>query len=150
MALPAPKPNIDTCAACGKLFPRLAIRLCSACVLVEANRFELVREFLDEHGGGSIGDIAAATGVRVGDVRAFLDGGRLVHRADQRTDDCTCGGIGERCRPCRARLAGSFRGLEQAMRSDLAADAPPSGGSATDLGGRTSYVRRVRRLGGQS
>lgn len=87
---PARKPNIDTCNACGKLFPRVGMRLCTACSLNEHHRFALVREYLDAHGGGSIADIAATTCVSASDVRRFVEGGRLVSiepARDARTGD---------------------------------------------------------------
>lgn len=148
MALPAPSPSIDTCTACGKLFPRLAIRLCSVCALVEENRFALVRDFLLENDGAAVGQIASETGVRAGEVRKFLEGGRLVELGQPTQEPgCTCSGnLGDRCRTCRSRLSHGFRELEQAMRRD---HAPSTGRSPHDLDGRTTYVRRVRRLGEQ-
>jgi hypothetical protein len=151
MGLPAPKPTIDTCNACGKLFPRTSMRLCSQCVHVPEHRFALVRDYLVENDGAPVAEIARATGVSSSDVRRFTEGGRLVE-VTSGLDHCTCGGVGERCRHCRAKLSSSFRRVEQEMRAELAergldGRGGASGRPAHDDGGRTSYVRRIRRLG---
>lgn len=139
MGLPAPKPTIDTCNACGKLFPRTSMRLCTQCSLVEQNRFALVRDYLVDHDGAPMAEIARETGVPTADVRRFCDGGRLIE-VTSGMDSCTCGGVGERCRYCRSRLSNSFRQLEQTMRSEHAGD-------RDDEPGRAHYVRRIRRVG---
>lgn len=141
VALPAPKPTIDTCNACGKLFPRTAARLCSQCIVVEENRFLLVRDYLLDNDGAPFAEIARATGVSMADVRRFSEGGRLVE-VSAGVDSCTCGGVGQRCRSCRMQLAGSFRRVEHEMRRSTPVDDGSSDGS-----GRTSYVRRIRRIG---
>lgn len=141
MALPAPKPNIDTCTACGKLFPRLSLRLCSQCARVEEHRFALVRDFLREHGDGcTVPQIATGTGLPMSDVRRFMDSGRLMEVANA---GCTCGGVGERCRQCRSRLSTGLRDLEQSMQRDRG-ESPADGPGGAE---RTTYVRRIRRLG---
>lgn len=137
MAMPAPKPSIDTCTACGKLFPRVTMRLCTQCSLVEQNRFDLVRTYLAENDGAPLGEIARATGVSTADVRRFCDGGRLIEITTG-MESCTCNGVGTRCRYCRSRLSSTFRDMEEAMRSER----EEHGDTA-----RTSYVRRIRRVG---
>jgi hypothetical protein len=142
VALPADKPMIDTCNACGKLFPRTRLRLCSTCAPIEEHRFQLVREYLDAHEGAAVGEVSQRTGVSTADVRHFVEGGRLVSLSVGVT--CTCAGVGERCRYCRRQLAATFQNMEATMRRDRASGSSPAGG---DDPGRTSYVRRVRRLG---
>lgn len=152
VALPAPKPSIDTCHACGKLFPRQSMQLCSTCAMVEENRFTLVRDFLVTSDGAAVGQIARATGVSTMDVRRFLDSGRLVVVATG-LETCTCGGVGTRCRACRAQLSGAFRKLETEMRTTTSDPGSPNarrGGSGGDeargdSGGRNSFGRRIRR-----
>ena len=137
MAVPTPKPSIDTCTVCGKLFPRTSMRLCTSCAVVDENRFNLVREYLVENDGAPIGEIARATGVSTSDVRAFCDGGRLVEITSG-MDSCTCSGVGNRCRYCRAKLSGTFRTMQESMQRDH---------EERGESGRTSYVRRIRRVG---
>lgn len=84
-----------------------------------------------------MGEIARETGVSTADVRRFCDGGRLVE-VTTGMDSCSCNGVGERCRYCRSRLSNSFREMEQSMRSEH---------TEREESGRTSYVRRIRRLG---
>lgn len=149
MALPAPKPSIDTCNACGKLFPRVSLRLCTKCAPVEEHRFELVRDYLLDNNGAAVGEISRGTGVSAADVHHFLDGGRLVQiRAG--LDGCSCSGAGERCRYCRAQLTSTFRDMESTMKRDVASRGTPGGAAGNSDGtasGRTSYVRRIRRVG---
>lgn len=155
MAAPAHKPSIDTCNACGKLFPRVSMRLCTQCSLVEENRFQLVREYLVENDGAALGEIARETGVSSSDVRRFTEGGRLIEITSGMSQ-CTCGGVGERCRYCRSRLSSSFRQMEATMKQEAAErgnggtrgrGGRSSGSGSSDEHGRTSYVKRIRRLG---
>lgn len=139
MALPAPRPSIDTCNACGKLFPRVAMRLCTQCALITDHRFELVSEYLRDNQGAAVGDIAGETGVSASDVRRFMDSGRLVAVEGV----CTCGGIGERCKTCRSSLTNSFREMEQRMQRD---QKPAESGPVDQGSERTTYVRRMRRV----
>lgn len=144
MGLPAHKPSIDTCNACGKLFPRTSVRLCAQCSIVEENRFELVRGYLIDNDGAPLGEVARETGVSMGDVRRFADGGRLIEITSG-MNHCTCGGVGDRCRFCRAQLSNSFREMEATMRREQAD--PPARDRPSSGDGRTRYVRRRRRLG---
>ena len=112
--------------------------------MVEEHRFTLVRDFIIANDGAGFAEISRGTGVSGADVRKFMDGGRLVEVAGG-IESCTCGGVGERCRACRAKLSSSFRDLEQTMRSDAASNSWASQGGAAPE--RTTYVRRIRRLG---
>lgn len=107
MTAHARKPHIDTCNACGKLFPRIGPRLCSGCVVDEHNRYELVRQYVIEHELSSIFELARETGISVADVRRYVERGRLIE-VDAHLTACSCGGMGERCTFCRARLANVF------------------------------------------
>lgn len=139
MAQPAHQPDIDKCNACGKLFPRVNIRLCTKCAIVEEHRFELVRQFLQEHEGAVVGEVSQATGVSASDVQYFMERGRLVALENV----CTCGGIGERCRFCRSRLSSGLRDLQRAMQQEAGRGAPAADAPTE----RTHYVRRIRRVG---
>lgn len=144
MGSPAPQPTIDTCNACGKLFPRVSLQLCQACSRIEEHRFDLVRSYLRDHDGASLAQIARDTGLSLADVRHLSGGGRLVE-VTSGLDRCTCDDSGTRCRHCRARLASAFRDMEQTMQreQDERSAAEPSRGDHE----RTNYVRRIRRIG---
>jgi hypothetical protein len=118
---------------------------------VDENRFQLVRDFLIDNDGAQLGDIARATGVSISDVRRFTDGGRLVE-ITAGMGSCTCGGVGTRCRYCRSRLSSTFREMEQTMQREHAEREPATRqrkgrAGSSDESGRTSYVKRIRRLG---
>jgi hypothetical protein len=135
------QPSIDKCHACGKLFPRTAIRLCKRCALIEDCRFDLVKHSLQEHEGAAVGEVAQATGVSATDVQYFMERGRLISLEHV----CTCNGIGERCRYCRSKLTNSFKQMEASMqREQQARQQTASGETASE---RTVYVRRIRRVG---
>lgn len=137
------KPAIDTCNACGKLFPRVSMRLCTACSLAEHHRFELVRDYLDESGSVSLAMITEATGVSLADVRKFLEGGRLITVDGGAPGVCTCGGAGDRCDACRKKMASTFKGVHEEMsREDNVRRLDPHGS-----GDAPSHQRR-RRTGG--
>src|SRR5690606_15423554 len=99
-------------------FPRVAMRLCAQCGLIDENRFALVREYLLENDGAPVMEIASATGVPGSDVRAFMEGGRLIEVVENIDEICTCDGIGQRCRYCRNQLAHSFKNMQQEMTKE--------------------------------
>lgn len=138
----ARQPAIDTCNACGKLFPRRSMRLCAGCSLAEHNRFQLVRDYLDEFGGGSVTEIAQATGVSGADVRRFFEGGRLV-AIQGAAGACTCSGTGDRCRACRSELTSSLKDLHDSMSREQSARAAAARADVENW----SHLRR-RRTGG--
>jgi hypothetical protein len=143
VALPASQPSIDTCNACGKLFPRVSMRLCTACSLKEEHRFDLVRQYVKDHDGASVVEIARGTGISGSDVRKFLDGGRLVEIGGG-AGTCTCGGVGTRCKYCRSQLSEKFRDMEATMSRENSER--PSDERRRDAGRTTGYVRRIRRI----
>jgi len=136
MASSAPNPSIDTCAACGKLFPRLQARLCLHCLQGQANRFELVRQYLAGNQGATIPEIALGTGLTRGDVVGFMAEGRLVSRAAGQSR-CTCAGDGQRCAHCKRDLARKMNEVDQERR--------PSAAPAAEELPPVRYVRRTRR-----
>lgn len=142
MGAPAHQPNIDKCNACGKLFPRVSIRLCTKCAIVEEHRFDLVKEFLQTNEGAVVGEVSQATGVSASDVQHFMERGRLITLENV----CTCGGFGDRCRYCRSKLTNSFREMEKSMQRDISRRVSEQP-AATD---RTTYVRRIRRVDEQT
>lgn len=114
------------------------MKLCSACAVIDENRFQLVRDFLTANDGAAVSEISRATWVSTPDVRRFLESGRLIDITASATR-CTCGGMGERCRFCRSQLAGPFREMQKKMVREQEGD--------RGAGERTSYVRRMNRLG---
>lgn len=142
MAAPAVKPNIDTCHACGKFFPRVYVALCTSCAGVEENRFQLVREYLLSYQGSSINQVAEGTGLSRGEVARFYAEGRLVEVDPGWGGEqafCTCAIEGRRCGFCRSKLA---RQLGEASRA-------PSPRPAASSGGATGGASTPPRPGGR-
>ena len=119
------------------------MRLCTACSLKDEHRFELVREYIQDHDGASVIEIARGTGISGSDVRKFLDGGRLIEM-NAGAGSCTCGGVGTRCKFCRSQLSGKFREMEATMSREHA-ERPSEQRRAEQQRG-ASYVRRIRRI----
>jgi hypothetical protein len=145
----AQQPSIDVCTSCGKLFPRVYVRLCSECVRDDDKRFELVRDFLRENQGSSIAEIAEATGLSRGDVSRFYGEGRLVEidPGPGGGTSCTCAIERKRCGFCRRQLARQLDDMRQDISSQPSGPRngwePPdrprsSGGSAPSSGGSAS------------
>lgn len=121
-----PKPSIDICSGCGKLYARAVVRLCQRCATSDDKRFDLVKGFLRENRGASISDVASYTGLNRGAIAAFYDQGRLVtSTADP----------GSRTASLREQLQ---------KRGELQ---PLGGAPSEDDSERVRYVRRQNRLG---
>jgi hypothetical protein len=153
MGQPAAQPQLDVCSGCGKLYARSYIALCQACALDPDKRFQLVRDYLRDHRGGSIGQVADATGVSRGDISRFYAEGRLVGVDPGMTDNattCTCQGTNS-CAYCRRKLASKFGDMASKMREESGGIDPVPGGLRSarsdddDDDGRVRYVRRSHR-----
>lgn len=140
-----PKPSIDVCAGCGKLYPRVNIKICPHCAVSENKRFDLVRDHLVDNAGAGIREIAEATGLSRGDVAKFLSQGRLVEvdasGAPNTASSCTCDSSGTRCTFCRLKLARTF----QEHATGGPAQSPLLGDLIDPPAPRVQYVRRLRR-----
>lgn len=90
MGLPEREQHLDVCQGCGDMFVRESLQLCQTCATNEQRRFSLVREYLREHRGKSVGEIAAATGLPRGEVGKYIMQGRLIEidpESGRRLDD---------------------------------------------------------------
>jgi hypothetical protein len=109
------KPQMDVCPCCGKLYPRVYVRLCQSCMAVEENRFELIRRFLEQAQGTAVGipDICEWTGLSRGEVVRFQEQGRLVDvdpGLGGKPTTCSCPpGTSGRCAYCRMQMADNLR-----------------------------------------
>ncbi len=144
----ARKPEISTCKACGKLFPKVYVPLCGTCVEVEDNRFNLIRDYLGINKGASVPEISDATGLSRGDILRFQSDGRLstVERGLE-DGECTCAkGIG-RCDYCRKQLARDIQEqVDNPRRTLVYQERPKRDNDGSDEKKRVTYVRRQNRI----
>jgi hypothetical protein len=69
---------VQSCRGCGKLFPFLPRGLCADCIDLREERFQTVREWLqDNPSGASISAASKATDVTEGLIGEFIREGRL-------------------------------------------------------------------------
>ncbi|MGQ9631087.1 MAG: TIGR03826 family flagellar region protein [bacterium] len=75
--------NLANCPRCGNIFNRAGgHRYCPACEAEDEKKFQLVRDFLDEHPKANAIEIAEATGVEESKIMEFLREGRLIAVSD--------------------------------------------------------------------
>lgn len=146
----ARKPEISTCKACGKLFPKVYVPLCGACVENEDNRFKLIRDYLGINKGASVPEISDATGLSRGDILRFQSDGRLstVERGLE-DGECTCASGNGRCDYCRTQLARDLKAQVDnpaARRTLVYQERPKSESNDDDGKKRVTYVRRQNRI----
>lgn len=87
---------LSNCKICGKVFSAPRPGLCPDCHRIEEEQFERVKQYLHEHKGAGIDEVAAATEVPHSKILEFLRLGRL-------TIDAGAGGLS--CRMCGKPIA---------------------------------------------
>lgn len=71
-------PRLRQCAGCAGILPAgQGPRLCPACLPDPEMRFRLLRDYLRDHQGASVMQVARDTGLSASDVTRFIDSGRL-------------------------------------------------------------------------
>jgi hypothetical protein len=139
----SPAPQLDVCSLCGKMYPRIELRLCRDCGSKEPNRFKLVRDYLRDNPGRSINDIADHTGVSRGEISKYYEEKRLVDVDPGPGDvplECVCPpGVtakNEMCPYCRMQLSKRLSDLQDSI-----------GKKNESKSVRVQYLRRAQRLG---
>lgn len=105
--------DLRNCLRCGKLFrPVGGRRICSDCVESDRQEFQTVKEYLKNHPGAPIFEIAEATGVPLSKIREYVRDGRLVV-GDEEPLTCERCKVeidrGRFCASCAAAIARSLR-----------------------------------------
>lgn len=108
---------LRNCVRCGNLMDGRLGPLCLECRRNDAEAFDRVRAYLEEHPQANLGEVSEGTGVEVDQIRRFLREGRLELVGDPDALHCErCGAsiaTGRLCSDC-------VRELEEAAGS-----APP-------------------------
>ncbi len=70
--------DMQNCPKCGRLFAKMASKICPICEKEEEAIFEKVKAYLDENPGCTMSELLEATGVSAKRVLRYLREGRLV------------------------------------------------------------------------
>ncbi len=72
--------NLKNCSQCGKLFVSTGGVMCSECLEVDKKDAALVTDYIREHPGLMILEVAARTGISERKIRRYLKDG-IIHNS---------------------------------------------------------------------
>ncbi|NLN46562.1 MAG: MerR family transcriptional regulator [Clostridiaceae bacterium] len=115
--------HIQACQRCSKLFRRVRSPFCSACLDLIEEEFVVIRDYLTEHRGAGIGQVADQTGVPEKTILYLVREGRLSFGTLGEAFQCErCGALiqeGRFCDRCVGALRKEFLSSENTSgRSD--------------------------------
>lgn len=113
---------VQACKGCGGLFAFLPRGLCAECIDRREERFQTVRDWLQDNRGASILAASQATGVEEGLIAEFIRAGRLEFTGGSAASE----ELRSREAELRARIASQIAAAE-ALSSDGSAPAPSTG-----------------------
>lgn len=114
--------NVRNCRKCGKIFNYVSgPHICPSCREALEEVFQRVKEYIREHNGASINEVAENCEVEVSQIQQWLREERLeLAPGSAITLECeTCGApitCGRYCEKCRKDLASDLNGMVQASR----------------------------------
>lgn len=111
---------VERCRECGGLFAFLPRGICVGCLDAREAAFVRVRDWLYEHRGATVAELAEATGVDSSLIAEFIRDGRLRY-VEPDVDDLL------RRREEEERRARLVRHLQDAAAGDAAGSAPRRG-----------------------
>lgn len=109
--------NVRNCRKCGRLFNYIAgYQMCPACKEALENKFQEVKEYVREHRGASINEVAETCDVEASMIRQWLREERLELAEDSGIMlSCDgCGAMirsGKFCMKCKNNLANGFNSV---------------------------------------
>ena len=127
--------NVRNCRNCGRIFNYLTgIVICPACRDALEAKFQEVKEYVSNHRGAGIAEVAEACNVEAAQIRQWLRDERLEVTEDSAIFlTCEgCGGpirSGRYCESCGNAMKKGFREAMRASRTETTAN--PSGDKAT-------------------
>lgn len=153
MGLHENEQHLDVCKGCGDMFVRDRIALCQTCATNEHRRFNLVREYLRNHRGKSVGEIAVATGLGRAEVSKYIMQGRLIEidpETGRRLEDVGPVPLSDMDALLKKQAQRMFQAEEETRRGRSTGSQPVDPGfrkpeDDADDSDRVRYVRRQRR-----
>lgn len=111
--------SLSYCPRCGKLFARGIRDVCNACIENIEKEYERCVEYLRQHKGATIHEVAEATEVSVKQITKFIREGRIsTHNMPNLSVPCEVCGLpiqeGVMCQSCRNKLQRDLRNARQA------------------------------------
>ncbi|MCR5734090.1 MAG: flagellar protein [Lachnospiraceae bacterium] len=108
--------NVRNCKRCGRIFNYISGQpICADCKKEMEDVFQTVKEYISEHGGASVHEVATECDVDEGQIRQWVREERLVFsEAGASGIVCeTCGepiSTGRYCNKCKGNLINSLNG----------------------------------------
>lgn len=116
--------NVSNCRSCGRLFNVLSDeRICPECRRKLDDKFQAVKQYLEEHKGASIEEVSRESEVTVKQIKQWIREERLT-LSDGSLDgiECeNCGALiktGRFCENCKAKMASTLSALYQHQTGD--------------------------------
>jgi len=114
-------PNLKNCSKCGRLFASGNRDICSKCLEKEGDDFSIIRNYLREHPGANVRQVAEATQIDEKVILKYLREGRLVAaQSSGSTITCQrCGKAisqGKYCTSCLTFLEVQFKSVLSSNR----------------------------------
>jgi flagellar operon protein (TIGR03826 family) len=106
--------DVRNCRSCGRLFNVLSNeRICPACSKKLEEKFQEVKEYLNEHSNASVDEVAKENDVSVKQIKQWVREERLtISEGSLEGIDCeACGKMirtGRYCEACKAKMANNL------------------------------------------
>ena len=120
--------NVRNCRKCGKMFNYISgMPICQACKELMEEKFQEVKEYIREHKGVGINEVADACDVEPAQITAWLREDRLEVTEDSAMM-LSCEGCGAKirsgkyCDKCRANLTNTFGQMTKDYNARKAAE----------------------------
>ncbi len=120
--------NVRNCRKCGKMFNYLSgMPICPACKELMEEKFQEVKEYIREHKGVGINEVADACDVEPAQITAWLHDDRLEVTEDSAIM-LTCEGCGAQirsgkyCDRCRNNMGNAFGQMTRDYNAKKAAE----------------------------
>lgn len=137
--------DIRNCVRCGRIFRKVSLPFCPACVKLDQEEFERVRRYLKEHPNATVVEVSEETDVPVNRIYGWVREGRLTTGSggDWSVECEVCGtqiSSGRLCDACREKV------LATAKKSNpLGEHRPFRPPDPREKGKRTPTTDRFRR-----
>lgn len=121
--------NVRNCRSCGNLFNYVTGQaICPSCREKMEKKFQEVKEYIREHKGASIPEVAEECDVDAGQIRQWLREDRLEVTADSAIFlSCeSCGAAIRSGRFCEKCMGNMTRGFQEVLKGNQAAQAKPA------------------------